>query len=187
MTTNAGTAETAEHAEGISSSAISARTKTNATTKTRRCTKKHEEGFVQGILLRDLRRPSCLRGLVAVLAVVPAMMAAPAWAATKAIRAGKAIDPAGKVITNAVIVVDGDRITSVGTGAAPADAELIDLRRYRIIPGMIDVHTHMTYFWDRALHSWILSFGPFARVVAPEGLAREIAEQLAEATARYAS
>jgi predicted DNA-binding transcriptional regulator YafY len=40
---------------------------------------------------------------------------------------------------------------------------------------------------DRALHSWILSFGPFARVVAPETLAREIAEQLAEATARYAS
>ena len=40
---------------------------------------------------------------------------------------------------------------------------------------------------DRALQSWILSFGPFARVVAPEGLAREIAEQLAEATARYAS
>ena len=39
---------------------------------------------------------------------------------------------------------------------------------------------------DRALHSWILSFGPFARVVAPESLAREIAEQFAEATARYA-
>jgi predicted DNA-binding transcriptional regulator YafY len=40
---------------------------------------------------------------------------------------------------------------------------------------------------DRALLSWILSFGPFARVVAPESLAREIAEQLAEATARYTS
>ena len=40
---------------------------------------------------------------------------------------------------------------------------------------------------DRALHSWILSFGPFARVVAPERLARDIAEQFAEATARYAS
>jgi predicted DNA-binding transcriptional regulator YafY len=38
---------------------------------------------------------------------------------------------------------------------------------------------------DRALQSWILSFGPFARVVAPESLAREIAGQLAEATARY--
>src|SRR5215212_4472551 len=40
---------------------------------------------------------------------------------------------------------------------------------------------------DRALHSWILSFGPFERVVAPESLARQIAEQFAEATARYAS
>ena len=40
---------------------------------------------------------------------------------------------------------------------------------------------------DRALQSWILSFGPFARVVSPETLAREIAEQFAEATARYAS
>ena len=40
---------------------------------------------------------------------------------------------------------------------------------------------------DRALQSWILSFGPFARVSAPAGLARDIAEQFAEATARYAS
>lgn len=40
---------------------------------------------------------------------------------------------------------------------------------------------------DRALQSWILSFGPFARVVSPEKLAREIEEQLSEAKARYAS
>jgi proteasome accessory factor B len=40
---------------------------------------------------------------------------------------------------------------------------------------------------DRALQSWILSFGPFARVAAPESLAREIADQLSEAKARYAS
>jgi len=39
---------------------------------------------------------------------------------------------------------------------------------------------------DRALQSWILSFGPFARVVAPAALAREIAEQFEEARARYA-
>jgi predicted DNA-binding transcriptional regulator YafY len=38
---------------------------------------------------------------------------------------------------------------------------------------------------DRALTSWILSFGPFARVVAPERLAREIAGQFEEALARY--
>jgi predicted DNA-binding transcriptional regulator YafY len=40
---------------------------------------------------------------------------------------------------------------------------------------------------DRALQSWILSFGPFARVHAPEPLARDIADQLKEAGARYAS
>jgi predicted DNA-binding transcriptional regulator YafY len=40
---------------------------------------------------------------------------------------------------------------------------------------------------DRALQSWILSFGPFARVVAPDALAREIAEQFEEARARYVS
>ena len=39
---------------------------------------------------------------------------------------------------------------------------------------------------DRALQSWILSFGPFARVRAPERLANEIAEQFEEARARYA-
>jgi hypothetical protein len=40
---------------------------------------------------------------------------------------------------------------------------------------------------DRALVSWILSFGPFARVTAPEPLAREIASRFQEARARYAS
>ena len=39
---------------------------------------------------------------------------------------------------------------------------------------------------DRALHSWILSFGPFARVVGPDALVRDIAEQFEEARARYA-
>ena len=39
---------------------------------------------------------------------------------------------------------------------------------------------------DRALESWILSFGPFARVKEPKGLARQIADQFEEARARYA-
>jgi hypothetical protein len=40
---------------------------------------------------------------------------------------------------------------------------------------------------DRALVSWILSFGPFARVIAPEHLALDIAKQFQEARAKYAS
>jgi hypothetical protein len=35
------------------------------------------------------------------------------------------------------------------------------------------------------LTSWILSFGPFARVVAPPSLRADIGRDLAEAAARY--
>ncbi|HJZ75995.1 MAG TPA: WYL domain-containing protein [Vicinamibacterales bacterium] len=49
-----------------------------------------------------------------------------------------------------------------------------------------DVIMRLDVTRDRALSSWILSFGPFARVRAPEALAREIAGQFEEARARYA-
>jgi imidazolonepropionase-like amidohydrolase len=71
-----------------------------------------------------------------------------ASAPTTAIKAGHLIDPSGKSIANATIVIENDRITSVGTGAPPSGADVIDLSSYTIVPGMIDVHTHMTYFWD---------------------------------------
>jgi imidazolonepropionase-like amidohydrolase len=73
-----------------------------------------------------------------------------ALAATKALRAGHVVDASGKLIANAVIVVEGDRIISIGTGAPPAGAEVIDLGHLTLIPGLIDLHTHMTYFWDGA-------------------------------------
>lgn len=38
---------------------------------------------------------------------------------------------------------------------------------------------------DQALQAWILSFGPFARVVAPETLADTVSGQLRDAHARY--
>jgi predicted DNA-binding transcriptional regulator YafY len=45
---------------------------------------------------------------------------------------------------------------------------------------------HLNVCIDPALRSWILSFGPFARVRSPETLAREIAGQIDLARARYA-
>ncbi len=70
-------------------------------------------------------------------------------AAPKAIRLGKLWDGKGAVLSPAVVVVDGDRIISVGK-QAPAGVSVIDLSKYTGLPGLIDVHTHMTYYWDRA-------------------------------------
>jgi imidazolonepropionase-like amidohydrolase len=92
----------------------------------------------------------------AALLFAPALHAqrAPGAAAdqVKAIRFGKLVDGQGKVWDNAIVVVRGDRIVTVGTDASqiPAGIEVIDLRRYTGIPGLIDVHTHMTYYWDQS-------------------------------------
>jgi len=90
-----------------------------------------------------------MRSITRAALVIALVAASPAFAATKAIKAGRLVDGSGKVMTNVVIVVDNDRITSVGTGAPPPGGELIDLARYTIVAGLIDVHTHMTYYWDR--------------------------------------
>jgi imidazolonepropionase-like amidohydrolase len=79
------------------------------------------------------------------------LVAAPIWAQTTAVRFGSLVDGSGAVLKDAVVVIEGERVVRVGTGAAavPAGAKVIDLRRYVGMPGMIDVHTHMTYYWDQ--------------------------------------
>jgi imidazolonepropionase-like amidohydrolase len=68
-----------------------------------------------------------------------------------AVRFGRLVDGRGKVTRDAVVVVEGERITKVGSGDAtvPAGATVLDLRRYTAVPGLVDVHTHMTFYWDR--------------------------------------
>lgn len=89
--------------------------------------------------------------LCAVLALLPIWQTATAVASLKALRFGKLIDGTGQVRTNAVVIIENDRIRSVGTDATaiPSGAEVLDLTRYTAIPGLIDAHTHMTYYWDQ--------------------------------------
>jgi imidazolonepropionase-like amidohydrolase len=96
--------------------------------------------------------PVVRRGAVVLgLAVLVAFGAPTASAQATAIRFGRLIDGHGEVHRDAVVVVEGERITKVGAGdgAVPAGATVIDLRRYTGLPGLIDVHTHMTFYWDR--------------------------------------
>src|SRR5215470_2620127 len=80
-----------------------------------------------------------------------AQEAAPAKAQTvKAVKFGKLWDGKGKVWTNAIVIVEGERVREVTTDPKkiPAGAAVIDLSKYYGLPGLIDVHTHMTIYTD---------------------------------------
>jgi imidazolonepropionase-like amidohydrolase len=65
------------------------------------------------------------------------------------IKAGRLVDVrAGRVIENQGILVEGERIKSVGPlvqiqRAAPSTAKVIDLSRATVLPGLADCHTHI--------------------------------------------
>ncbi len=75
------------------------------------------------------------------------------------IRAGHVVDVrTGQEPADQTLVVAGDRITAMAATAAtpaqPGDHE-IDLRSMTVLPGLIDVHTHLTFAND---------FDPYARL-----------------------
>jgi imidazolonepropionase-like amidohydrolase len=66
---------------------------------------------------------------------------------TVRIRAATVIDGAGKTLRNATIVVRGSKITSIETGSAAAAT--YDLGTLTVVPGMIDVHSHLGWHFDK--------------------------------------
>src|SRR5882762_6397497 len=65
---------------------------------------------------------------------------------TIVIRAGRLLDvKTGKTLTNQTIMILGDKIASVGSGAqVPDGAQVVDLSNATVLPGLIDAHTHIT-------------------------------------------
>jgi imidazolonepropionase-like amidohydrolase len=79
------------------------------------------------------------------LSVCPAI--AQTAAPVVVIRAGRLFDPtSGHMMDHPLVVVSGDKIQSVseGSGAVDPRAKVIDLGNATILPGFIDVHTHLT-------------------------------------------
>ncbi len=104
----------------------------------------------------SLLRPSL--GFLAVVAVSGSL--SPLWAQREgprsehiqppkaiAVRAGRLFDPkAGTLLPNQVVIIEGERITDVGPAARvqiPAGAEVLDLGRATVLPGLIDQHLHV--------------------------------------------
>jgi len=65
------------------------------------------------------------------------------------IRGGTVVDGTGAAATQADVAIDGERITTVGAGAADGKRE-IDATGAYVTPGFVDVHTHLDaqVAWD---------------------------------------
>ena len=88
-----------------------------------------------------------LAGLVAAAALAGAASPAPE-APSLVVHAAHLVDPAaGRVLDDVVIVVSGDRVSAVGPAATtpvPAGTPRIELGSATVLPGLIDVHVHLT-------------------------------------------
>ena len=78
-----------------------------------------------------------------------------------AIKAGKLVDPEkGTTSANQIILVRGRKIEAVGANVQiPADAQVIDLSKSTVLPGLFDAHTHlcMTVKKDRDAGSYYIT------------------------------
>jgi imidazolonepropionase-like amidohydrolase len=93
----------------------------------------------------DLSRARVVVSVFLFLLCAAEAIAQPAAPAVTAIRAGRLLDPeAGRILTNQVIVIEGTRIRDVGPNVAiPAGAQVIDLSKMTVMPGLVEAHNHL--------------------------------------------
>ncbi|PYQ80282.1 MAG: amidohydrolase [Acidobacteria bacterium] len=97
--------------------------------------------------MRAMRAKSAV--VLTVLGAVFAIASATVSSQTQTIRirAATVLDGTGKVLRNATIVVQGSKITAIETSGS--GAATYDLGPLTVIPGMIDVHAHVGWHFDK--------------------------------------
>ena len=92
-----------------------------------------------------MRLKSCVGMLTAIFGLAALLMGQSSQVV--AIRAGRLFDgKSNHLVTDQVIVINGDRIVEVGPAASikiPSEAQVIDLSQATVGPGLIDAHTHV--------------------------------------------
>jgi len=86
-----------------------------------------------------------LRALASLLLLLAPL--SPALAATTVVTAARMVDVlGGRVVERPQILITDERITSVGRQGdpVPADAKRVDLGARTVLPGLIDMHVHLT-------------------------------------------
>ena len=83
----------------------------------------------------------------ALFAAVMAPVALSSQDQTVRIRAAKALDGTGKVLSNVTITIQGSKITSIGPDTS--GAATYNLGTLTAMPGMIDVHAHVGWHFDK--------------------------------------
>src|SRR5437879_13616269 len=112
-----------------------------------------------------MHRKSTLRITLGLIGIVFTAMLAWSQAqapVTTAVRAGRLFDPkSGQMLTNQVVLIQGDKITQVGPTASvtvPAGARVVDLSRATVLPGLIDGHVHLTDAVGNLQHQMMVAY-----------------------------
>ncbi|MEP7002829.1 MAG: amidohydrolase family protein, partial [bacterium] len=127
-------------------------------------------------------RATGLVWMCAAFAVAAGAQAPPSAPATTILRAARLLDvKSGTVSNDAYIIVEGDHIKAVGSGAATASgARVIDLGNVTLLPGLIDTHTHLLQNYngrlggdDENMLNTVATMSPAARALLGAQMARE--------------